>query len=339
LIDGELDLLLTANRMGQAQRKLLPPPGEDGVPTENVLGLQAVALAVHPNNPVRSISETQLHALLHSLLHEGKGNWQQLGGADGPITLLTSDQLTATVLDAVLGGVQTSADRVDESALARKLKYNPAALALVPASEAEHFQTLAVTVAGVPLAPKPALIASEDYPLAQRLYLYTGAGTQNPHRGAFVDFALGNAGQVMVAQNGLINLNPRAVDAQPRGDLPADYRELIAQGERLSISFRFDGGGIELDARAQRDIGRLQRYLQQPEQREKKIALVGFSDNQRRESMARAISRFRAVKVQQALRQVNLAADRLLALGSSSPLTLDASTAEQRNSRVEVWLF
>jgi phosphate transport system substrate-binding protein len=228
---------------------------------------------------------------------------------------------------------------VDESALARKLKYNPAALALVPASEAEHFQTLAVTVAGVPLAPKPALIASEDYPLAQRLYLYTGGGAQNPHRGAFVDFALGNAGQVMVAQNGLINLNPRAVDAQPRGDLPADYRELIAQGERLSISFRFDGGGIELEARAQRDIGRLQRYLQQPEQREKKIALVGFSDNQRRESMARAISRFRAVKVQQALRQVNLAADRLLALGSSSPLTLDASTAEQRNSRVEVWLF
>lgn len=94
------------------------------------------------------------------------------------------------------------------------------------------------------------------------------------------------ADQALVDANGLVSLTPRPLDTAPRTDMPAPYRELVENGQRISIAFRFDSGGNELDARARQDVARPADFLQQEENRGRKIALVGFSDRQRRDSMA-----------------------------------------------------
>ncbi|MFC6978557.1 substrate-binding domain-containing protein [Microbulbifer taiwanensis] len=154
LADGGLDLALTSGRAAADQRQRLA--GSGGL-LEEVAGLQALVLAVHPDNPVGAIDESSLRQLLRT----GNGNWRDFGGEDAPIALTASDQLAEPLLQALAPAVT---DRRDEASLELILQQNPLALALLPLQQADNYSKLAVTTGSTSLQPLPALIASEDYP-------------------------------------------------------------------------------------------------------------------------------------------------------------------------------
>jgi phosphate transport system substrate-binding protein len=64
-------------------------------------------------------------------------------------------------------------------------------------------KALAVSDGAEPIPPDPFTIATEDYPLSRRLYLYTPANASKEVE-RFIEFALGEAGQKIVEQNGFV---------------------------------------------------------------------------------------------------------------------------------------
>src|SRR5579863_2963513 len=62
-----------------------------------------------------------------------------------------------------------------------------------------------------PLLPSPMTVATEDYPLSRRLYLYDPPGASQLARD-FVDFVLSEEGQAAVRSAGFVDLRP-ACDA------------------------------------------------------------------------------------------------------------------------------
>jgi phosphate transport system substrate-binding protein len=62
----------------------------------------------------------------------------------------------------------------------------------------------------------------------------------------------------------------------------AQMRQLIADmngARRLSITFRFRTGSVELDTKARADIDRLAELLRSPDLRGKEVLLLGYADS------------------------------------------------------------
>ncbi len=89
------------------------------------------------------------------------------------------------------------------------------------------------------LQPTRLTVATEDYPLSRRLYLYTPANPQNKFTRKFVEFALSKQGQDLVGNSGFVGQNvitqPRTVD--PRD--PAGYKQLTEGASAYLSIFGF----------------------------------------------------------------------------------------------------
>src|SRR5262249_14870209 len=149
----------------------------------------------------------------------------------------------------------------------------------------------------LPLVPSVFTIATEDYPLTRRLYLYSDDDPKNPLASAFIGFAQSEAGQKLVEAAGFVSLALRAeVPPAVRGGR-ARHTRALAGASRLSVDFRFRSGGVELDNKSLRDLDRVVGYLAQPENRSRRVLLAGFADDQGNEAANDALSRLRAEAV------------------------------------------
>lgn len=90
-----------------------------------------------------------------------------------------------------------------------------------------------------PMLPSLTLIATEDYPLSRRLFLYNAPDANNPWTLALVQFAHSPRGQVIVEQSGFIAQTVQAVKIPAHAKMPASYQALAQNAQRLSVNFRF----------------------------------------------------------------------------------------------------
>jgi glucose/mannose transport system substrate-binding protein len=159
---------------------------------ENVLGLDGVAVIVHRNNPVSALTMQQLADIF-----SGKTtDWAQVGGSPGPIYLYAPDENSGT-LDTfrliVLGArpVSTRASRFEDSArLSDAVNADINGIGFIGNSFARGTKVLAISQAGgKPLLPTTFTVATGDYPLTRRFFLYIPADPQNKWTRKFVDFA------------------------------------------------------------------------------------------------------------------------------------------------------
>jgi phosphate transport system substrate-binding protein len=179
-------------------------------------------------------------------------------------------------------------------------------------------------------------VGTEDYPLSRRLYLYLPA--KAPKAAAdFVEFALSDAGQDVVKQIGFVSQNIYAEQIPDSADWPESYRSLVAGAQRLSVNFRFDSGGENLDSKAQRDLQRLVSFIGKNPGRA--IMLAGFTDNVGKPEVNMALSHQRADAIAAALRARGIDVLDVRGLGSANPVSSNDSDAGRvRNRRVEVWI-
>ena len=189
------------------------------------------------------------------------------------------------------------------------------------------------------LEPRRLEVATEDYALSRRLYLYA-AELQTERVRAFVEFAQGEVGQRIAERVGFVGQQLTAVRETPRADMPSEYLALTEGAQRVSVNFRFDTGLTYLDGKALRDLQRLAEFLDSEAMRGVEVALIGFSDAKEASPIdAIMLSNDRADYIAQMLNRAGVPVRRIRGMADASPVASNHSEfGRGKNRRVEVWV-
>ncbi|NER64836.1 OmpA family protein [Pseudomonas sp. MAFF212427] len=346
LKSGDADLAATSRPIKDSEQQALSALGNlKSAEAEQVIALDGVAVIVHPDNPLPQLSTTQLAQIFAGTLT----TWDELGAGSGPIHLYARDDRSGTfdtfktlVLDAHQLPLASSARRFESGEqLVDEVGADRQAIGFSSLASVHAAKVLAIVDgASQAMLPTPALVASEDYPLSRRLYLYVPPGQRNPLARALVEFAQSAQGQAIVASSGFVAQQVRPVQVQALPGMPAAYRQLVGNAQRLTVNFRFQEGSASLDNKALRDVQRLLGYLREHQKLERKVVLVGFGDAKDDPARAALLSRLRAMAVRRELVRAGVTLRDVTGLGGQMPVA--ANTAEEgriRNRRVEVWVY
>jgi phosphate transport system substrate-binding protein len=190
------------------------------------------------------------------------------------------------------------------------------------------------------LLPNRMTIATEDYPLTRRLYLYTAAKPTNTYVKPFLDFASSNRGQEVVAATGFIPQNVVAEEKPTTPQTaPPEYNRLTRGAGRLSLDFRFLPGGAVLDNKAIADINRVVDFMGDLGYGGSNILLLGFADSSGNSQANVDLSQARAYAVADQFVQRGLKPGMVRGFGDYLPVASnDTAEGRLKNRRVEIWL-
>ena len=324
------------------------------------LATDALVAIVAADNPTPRIASTALARVLGGEVT----NWSEVGGPDMPLVLhaLAPDSdlgqaLAARIGKDVVGAVshRTLAD------LAAAVARDPWGIAVTGRAEVGAARVLDLTDScGFPLTPSALAVKAEDYPLTLPIFLEVPPRHLPLMAREFLDFlALPQAQAAVVAAGYMDRGEERhpmtgdalrllnAIKGAGKGTSLEDLQKLVLVmdgAERSSLTFRFDGGGVALDAASQDNLATLARMLETGGFKDRALILAGFSDGS---GTARANLRLSADRVAAVLAALQteapgLAAEGLpqgMAFGAALPIACDGTAAGRRlNRRVELWL-
>ncbi len=309
---------------------------------EHVLGLDGIAMLVSRNNPIEILSVSQIADIFSGRITD----WVAVGGKPGPIHLFARDAKSGTFdtfKSLVLGAASLSSDaqRLEDSdELSAKVSQDPQAIGFAGLPFVHSAKLLAVSEDGAaPLLATRFTVATEDYALSRRLYVYTPERPTHPWVARFVEFALGPEGQEIVSKIGFIK---QTIDlerpAPPLGAPPA-YLTASQKAERLSVNLRFKKGSVELDNKSLRDLTRINQLLEEPRANGRRLLLFGFADNVGAAASNLKISKERAQAVARQMEMRGIEPALVTSFGSSLPVANnETESGRDKNRRVEVWL-
>jgi len=337
------DLGMASRRIHDDEASKLASLGNlQSAASEHVIALDGIAVIVNPANPVSMLTRTQIGDLFAGKVRR----WSELGGGDQAVVVHARDDRSGTydtfkhlvLSDRPLVGDSLRHESSEE--LSDAVAGDVRAIGFIGLRYVRSAKAIMVRDSGsVPLLPSPMTVSTEDYPLARRLYLYVPATASIVARD-FVDFALSDEGQRVVRAAGFVDLLPDCDAAASRcTTCPRDYIEPVRDGCRVSIDFRFERSGPQLDTRALRDLPRVTAMLARPEYAGRGLVLLGFSDGTGTRALNIALSQQRADIVGDQLRARGLHVLVARGLGSEMPVADDATEeGRERNRRVEAWL-
>jgi len=343
LAHGQADIGMASQEIKPEEVAQLASLGDMTSPAcEHILGLDGIAVIVNRENPVRSLAKDQIGQIFSGAIR----NWLQVGGSDGAINLYARDDNSGTYdtfRTLVLGNARLapSAKRIEDS---RKLSDSVArdakGIGFVGLAYIQEARALAVYENGTaPLLPSPFTVATEDYALSRRLFLYTPAHPQQELTSRFVDFALSRAGQNIVAEVGFVGQNILAASISASSTTaagPSDYFRLTSGADRLSLDFRFREGSSQLDNKAVADLTRVVTFITDLHYSGDNLVLLGFDDS--KEATAN-LSKDRADAVARQFEQLGVKAAKVVGFGSQIAVASnDTPEGRQKNRRVEIWV-
>ncbi len=344
------DLARRACDVGMSSRRIKPAEAAslkerglgdlESAAGEHVLGLDGIAVIVHPNSPLERLDLTTLRRIFTGQLLD----YAELGHGHGKVNLYSRDDRSGTFdtfKHLVLGdqAVAEHAARLSDSAeLSNAVARDPQGIGFIGIPYVRGARALSVgTQGGAFMYPSTFTVATEGYELSRRLYLYLPVERASPLAVDFVTFALSSAGQEVVKSSGFVDLTLRATATGSCAACPARYAELAKTGKRLSLDFRFRTGSAELDNRGLRDLDRVLSFLRENSQ--VRLVLVGFSDARGAPAQNSKLSLERAKKLAELLRERGVGAVDVEAMGSELPVASnDTESGREKNRRVEVWL-
>jgi len=342
LLNGTADMGMSSRRIRPTEVRELDFLGQlDRPSNEFVVGIDGLAVIVHPSNPIRAMSVGQIRAVFSGRYD----NWRQLGGPDAPIRRYARDEQSGTwdsFKSMVLQGASlTTAERFESSSeLSDRVAGDPNGIGFIGLPYVRSARALAVSAGGEAVLPERFSSATEDYPLSRRLYLYVPEREIGGHGGALARCAISAQGQQIVDRIGFVG---QAVELQRvaiPGSAPDDYRRFVDGALRASMNFRFDTGRAALDSKSQRDLERLVTFLKAPDNRHLEVLLMGFADpSETSPYFSMTLSSDRVDYVAVLLNRSGIPVRRARGFGDALPLaegTGESSTA--KNRRVEVWI-
>ena len=313
-----------------------------GFDAEHVIAIDGLAVIVHPDNPVQQLNLDQIAGIFSGEID----NWQQVGGNNAPINLYARDNKSGTwdtFKSLVLRKkykLHASAKRFESNdELSDLVSGDETGIGFVGLASVRNSRALLVSDSGTtPLFPEKVSVATEDYALSRRLFLYTPPTLKTDLIADFIAFVQTDAGQSQVETTGFISQALIATQPDSFRQGPRQYLELTQGASRLSVNFRFAQGSATLDNKARQDIQRLVAYMARPENQNKKITLVGFGDAKQTESRAVVLSKLRAVAVKSELRKSGISTQPVAGFGAYLPVASNTGKGKVKNRRVEVWV-
>ena len=180
-------------------------------PMEHIVGFDGIAVYVHPDNPVKSLSMAQLK----EIWAEGGSadNWNQVGGADAQIERMGRANNSGTYgffQSHVLGkGVEFkpgTGSAAGSTAVVEFCATTPTGIGYSGMSyktDAVGWLSVSATDGGEAVEPSIASVQSKEYPIARPLYIYT-VGEPTGAAKAYLDWVKAAGGQAVVAEQGFV---------------------------------------------------------------------------------------------------------------------------------------
>jgi phosphate transport system substrate-binding protein len=216
LINGTVDI---ANASRQMKDDEIAQAQANGInPVEFVVAIDALAVAVHPTNPVSRLTINELADIFTGRIT----NWQAVGGNDAPIVLLSRESNSGTHVyfleQVVRKGDSENKDIFAPQTLlmpssvgiTSELRRNPNAIGYdgLGYVDPSHEKLIAIAVdPNLPyVLPSVATGMEGSYPLARPLSMYTAS----PPTAAIADYLAwiqGAEGQQIVAELGFVPLS------------------------------------------------------------------------------------------------------------------------------------
>jgi len=183
--------------------------------TETEVARDGITIVVHPSNPIKSLTLTQLGDI-----YKGKiNNWNEVGGPDLKIVPSGRDTASGTYAyfqEDVLGKEKYRADMIStpsNNAIANNVAGQQGGIGYIGVAYATEF-TKAGKVKEVPIAfktgetavlPTPENILDGKYPISRALYNYTN-GAPSGLAKSYLDYVVSPDGQKIVKDQGFVTL-------------------------------------------------------------------------------------------------------------------------------------
>ncbi|WP_372866461.1 substrate-binding domain-containing protein [Pseudomonas sp.] len=346
LQDSSADLAASSRPIKDSEVSALAALGDlQSRDAEQIIAIDGLAIILHPSNPLGALRIEQLAQIFSGELQD----WAQVGGNSGPIKLYARDDNSGTydtfkelVLSANGTVLAPSALRFESSdALSDAVSHDPDGIGFIGLPYIRQAKAVAIAAGeSQAMLPSTTLIATEDYPLSRRLFLYNRPDVPNPWAKALISFAQSPRGQAIVAQSGFIAQTVQAIQVAPDSAMPEAYQTLAREAQRLSVNFRFQQGSAALDNKALRDLERLIAYLSAQGKLQHKVVLVGFGDPKADPARAELLSKLRAMAVRRELAKRGVIFREIIGLGAELPVAANnADEGRIKNRRVEVWVY
>lgn len=212
LANGTADIANASRAITPEEIATMQAGGID--PVEFIVARDAIAVIIHPDNPVDRLSLDQISAI-----YSGKiSNWKEVGGEDRPIVRLSRETNSGTHVyfleevvrmgnddDQTLFSPETLLLPSSEGITA-EVRNNPNAIGydgLGYVTPDVKMVAVAKTADGEYIIPSAETVRSGQYPVARDLYMYT-AGQPNPVESAYIDWILSTEAQQIVVELGFV---------------------------------------------------------------------------------------------------------------------------------------
>jgi len=212
LLNGTVDLANASREMKEEEFEAARANGLE--PLEFVVAIDALAIIVHPDNPVDQLTIPQLAGIYTGRIT----SWSQVGGVEEDIVLLSRESNSGThvyFLEEVVRGGEESDDIFAPQTLfmpssvgiTSEVRRNPYAIGYDGLGYVDEAHEKVLAIAADADSPywKPSVetAASGDYPIARDLYIYTAGEPQGQIK-AYLEWILSPAAQQIVLELGFV---------------------------------------------------------------------------------------------------------------------------------------
>lgn len=215
LVNGTVDVANASRRIKPEEIEAVEANG--AAPVEFVIARDAIAIIVHPDNPVSELTLQQVSDIYTGVI----SNWSQLGGEDRPIVRLSRETNSGThvyFLEEVLrlgedSDLLFSRDTLllpSSEVISAEVRQNPNAIGY----DGLGYVTEDLKVIAIARAPGEAYVLpsartvnSGAYPVARDLYMYT-AGEPSGAVAEYLDWIQSAEAQAIVEELGFVPIEP-----------------------------------------------------------------------------------------------------------------------------------
>jgi phosphate transport system substrate-binding protein len=343
LAENRCDIGLASQRIKSAETgKSAAKSNIHSASVEHVLGLDGIAIIVNPSNPLSEVRKDTIKRIFTGEITD----WSKVGSSHGAIQVYARDDQSG-IFDSfrslVLGGTQLTPSAhiyEDSNELSQAVSSDPNGIGFISLPFVHSAKSVAISDKGTgALKPTRLTVATEDYPLSRRLYLYTPATSQNAFIERFVEFAASAQGQAVVAANGFVAQDVMAAAQPISKTAPDEYKALTQDAERLSLDLRFSTTDLAKDSKAQADLDRVVSMVADEGGARNRILLFGFTDNAGGSEQSQIASLSRAKVVEKEFIQRGIKPAVVRGFGSDLPVASnDTAEGREMNRRVEIWM-
>jgi len=317
----------------------------DSKNSEYVIALDGLPIIVHKSNPLTTLSKDTVKKIFSGKIT----NWSQLQLPAGRINIYARDNNSGTydTFKSLVLGKKTplaeGAHRFESNAnLSDAVAKDPNGIGFVGLAYIRNAKVLAISDTETQaLIPEVFTVATEDYVLSRRLYMYIPEINVHPLAKEFVQFAVSSAADKIVTKVGFVSQEIEGYRMTLPDATPEEYRQFAMGAMRLSLNIRFKKGSIKLDNKSVRDVNRLVNYFKQPENKYRKLMLFGFADKHEViPFISGSVSVSRADAVADYLAKNKIHPIRVRGYGDKLPVASNATkSGRYKNRRVEVWMM